>query len=408
LPALADFASTHPGKTRTTLDAHIQQTAAQILSDHWQNLTAQNVDSAAIIIIDVPTGKILASLSRSTVAPSVDLTTAPRSTGSILKPFIYAAAFDAGIVSPSTQLLDSPKAWAGYVPSNFDREFAGPIAAADALAESRNIPAMILLAKVGIDRTIGLLNQLGIASPARSGRRYGLSLAIGGAEATPREVAEAYATLARGGGHVRAHMGAGAPPLRVIIPAQACWQTLAALSRQGRTEGVDPAAAAQHVAWKTGTSNGLRDAWCAAATRQCVVVVWLGNAQGRGAPALIGQEAAAPLALKIITQVDSTPCPPWPSAENKEITATPLVGNTKLSIVSPVSGTEILTDGTGPAAIILQCAGGEGTERWWFANGELVGMGNQENMEWQPAPGTYELRVIDRAGNGASLRVNVR
>jgi hypothetical protein len=125
----------------------------------------------------------------------VNLTRSPRSTGSVLKPFIYAAAFDAGICSPKTMLLDSPAAWPGYQPSNYDRAFRGPMPAGDALAESRNIPALVLLGQVGVERAVGVMDSFGLGTIGRSKQAYGLTLAIGGAEATPLEIAEAYATL---------------------------------------------------------------------------------------------------------------------------------------------------------------------------------------------------------------------
>ncbi len=117
----------------------------------------------------------------------------------MLKPLIYAGAFAAGVCAPDTVLEDSPTAWTGYAPSDYDRQFRGSMTAAEALAESRNIPAMLVLSKVGVEPAIGLMESAGLRTLARSRRSYGLSLAIGGAEATPMELAQAYAMLGRGG-----------------------------------------------------------------------------------------------------------------------------------------------------------------------------------------------------------------
>ena len=424
LPTLVALAEAHPGRrVRATLDGAVQETAWRVMQDRWPALVATGVDSGAALVVDVPTGEVLAAVSVSAVAPGVDLTQAARSTGSVLKPFIYAAAFDMGIVSPGTEVNDSPKAWAGYLPANFDRGFRGTMTAGEALAESRNIPAMTVLAKVGVERAVGFLSEVGIRTPSRSGRNYGLSLAIGGAEASPLEVAEAYATLARGGAHVALHFtGAAATRSSRIVPEAVCWQTLGCLAKRSRTEAIAGAgdAAALEAAWKTGTSNGLRDAWCAAATPRRVVVVWLGNAEGRGSAALVGQDAAAPLALKLLGMIDSAGAGgvAWRTVPENKGPVRVLEYDRRLSVVSPAPNTEILTEsdvlvssGAGPGGagrVALKSAGGKGERRWWFANGELVGVTENQTAWWRPEPGAYELRVIDEGGAGATVRVAVR
>ena len=90
-----------------------------------------------------------------------------------------------------------------------------------------------------------------------------------------------------------------AKPVR-LLTAGACWQVLEALSNSDRTRNIAPEAVRTHVAWKTGTSSGRRDAWCAAVTRTRTVVVWFGNVNGGGSASLVGQEAAAPVALRLI------------------------------------------------------------------------------------------------------------
>src|SRR3954468_24891333 len=140
-------------------------------------------------------------------------------------------------------LNDSPAAWPGYVPSNYDRSFVGPIAAADALAESRNIPALVLLNKLGVERAIGTMNAFGLRGLARSSKDYGLSLAIGGAEATPMELAEAYATLARGGIYRRVSFDAVPIVPRRVLREQPCYQALCAIAGSDRTRSVLPEAA---------------------------------------------------------------------------------------------------------------------------------------------------------------------
>ena len=205
-----------------------------------------------------------------------------------------------------------------------------------------------------------------------------------------------------------------ARPLNVLR-SEICWQTLACISQRQRTQSVPggDVAAALDAAWKTGTSNGLRDAWCAAVTRRLVVVVWLGNASGRGSSELVGQEAAAPVALKLLGQIDPGG-ESWPPVTLAKDATRVLAANTRLSVVTPVSGAEIFASTEdGHPAVALQSAGGAGVARWWFANGQLVAI-NQAGKEggptawWHPDAGAYELRVVDESGVGAVVRVSIR
>lgn len=409
LPALASAAAHHPGETvRTTLDPRVQQAASAIAREQLQKWRVSGVDSAAVVVLEVPTGHILASVSVSGRAGAVDLTRRARSTGSLLKPFVYAAAFRDGLIGPADVLVDSPKAWAGYTPVNFDREYRGALTAAEALAQSRNIPAMTVLAKVGVDEALATMARAGVATPARSHRDFGLALAIGGAEATPLEIADGYATLARGGRHVAATLIAGDEvAAERALPETVANETLACLADEGRTLAIQggEAAAARGAAWKTGTSSDLRDAWCAATTPRFTVVVWLGNADGAESPALVGVEAAAPLALQVLGAVDNAaPGHPWELAK-KTGKVVPGAEHT-LAVVSPPPGAELFLEKDG--RVMLQGSGGSGEQRWWFANGELVGTASAgQRLAWQPEPGAYVVRVVDGAGRAASIKVRV-
>jgi membrane carboxypeptidase/penicillin-binding protein PbpC len=200
LPTALSIAAVCRGQmVQTTIDPAVQSQAARIAHDRLEQLTPSGVSAAAVVVLDSQTAELLAAVSISDDAPRVDLTRTARSTGSTLKPFIYAAAFDAGVCTPQTELNDTPAAWAGYAPTNYDREFRGTLSAAEALAESRNLPAMTVLSRVGVRRAVDVMGAMGLTTLSRTPDRFGLPLAIGGAEATPMELAEAYATLARGG-----------------------------------------------------------------------------------------------------------------------------------------------------------------------------------------------------------------
>ena len=218
------------GAVISTLDAPVQQSAARMAEDQLRTLAPSGVSAAGVVVLDVDTARCLASVSLEwvdgrAIASKLNLANRARSTGSVLKPFIYAAAFDAGVVGPQTILLDAPSAWPGYEPGNYDHAFAGELSAGEALARSRNIPALTLLQKVGVSRALGVLESIGVATPARSARFVGLSLAVGGAEATPMEIAAAMATLARGGVARAPSLTADPSDTSPAAPPPACGQS---------------------------------------------------------------------------------------------------------------------------------------------------------------------------------------
>ena len=401
LPALVRGCRDRPGATiRSTLDASIQRQTALAARQHLQSLAASGVSAVAVVVLDTQTAEPLAIVSLGAQNPALDLTRSRRSTGSTLKPFIYAAAFDEGIYGPRSVLSDSPAAWPGYAPNDFDRTFRGKLTASEALAESRNIPAMVVLSKVGVETTIGVMDVAGLHGLARRPGQYGLSLAIGGAEASPMELAGAYALLARGGG--AAHC------LRPI----ACWQVLGAISETSRTSGVCPEAARSHVAWKTGTSSGRRDAWCAAVTRRRTVVVWMGNTAGEGSPILVGQQSAAPLALRLIAMLDPVD-EPWPVCPDKPARTSVARQTTphELIITRPANGEQFVLTSDVPRdrqRVRLEAEqSGDPSAIWWFVDGQPIDQSNSRSLWWDPSPGTHDLRVVDADGHSATARVAV-
>ena len=379
-------------------------------------------------MLDTANARCLAAVSLGPKGSKIDLTRRPRSTGSTLKPLIYAAAFDAGICTPDTILNDAPSAWAGYAPSDYDKEFKGPISAANALAESRNIPALCVLKEIGVEPAIEIMQAAGLRSLGRQPERYGLSLAIGGAEATEMEIAEAYATLARGGiaRQVKFSTTNSAPSIspssegRHIFRESACWQTMTALSDFDRTAAVCREAANRHVAWKTGTSSGHRDAWCAAATPSFTVVVWLGNETGSGSASLVGAEAAAPIALRLISSFESSGNRPWPVTDAMASNPIPRIGNDQLQVprvtlIAPGNGQTYLLDDAVPldrqriAMKAVTRGQSSGTRIWWFVDGAALGAGESGKTNWwTPTRGSHEIRAVDECGRSATATIDVR
>jgi penicillin-binding protein 1C len=222
----------------------------------------------------------------------------------------------------------------------------------------------------------------------------------------------------------RATMVRGADPTGEtvhVLSASSCWQTLECLSAVDRTAAICPEAMKTHVAWKTGTSNGHRDAWCAAVTRRWTIVVWMGNARGQASAALVGAEAAAPLALRLIASLDRSPEEPWPIVNEKRrpVEADRSIPITTLAIVSPVSGQTFLVDPDSPAAeqrVVLKAAlkttratkAGETHTLWWFVDGQPLGPSDAGAPQWwSPEPGAHEIRVIDSRGHAALSHISV-
>jgi penicillin-binding protein 1C len=204
----------------------------------------------------------------------------------------------------------------------------------------------------------------------------------------------------------------------VIRPA-ICLQTLQCLADVERTAHACPAAARIAPAWKTGTSSGHRDAWCAAVTPRRTVVVWLGNPDGSGADALVGQEAAAPLALQILAAADAVPdagfAPPAGFEMARDESIANRVQPVSLAMVSPSNGQEIVRDPSlSPERqrFLLRAKtvdGDSAVELWWFVDGECVAHGRgAEPLWWLPVAGTHRVSVVDAAGRADSAEVRVR
>ncbi len=417
-PILADLAATQRGVLATTLDLTIQRCAVTLMREHLAGLAGSGVTAGAAAVLELGDGNGVSDggwLALVSIGGPVwlDLTTVRRSSGSTLKPFIYAGAFARGIVTPASQVEDDPAGWRGWLPQNYDRAWRGRCSAAEALRDSRNLPAMRLLEQQGLARGAGIMEGFGLAGLGAQAERSGLALAIGGAEVDVRSLAGACAGLASGH-RALPHLLAG-KDLQAgaeVLPPAACLQALSCLVDRERTLAVCPAAVALEPAWKTGTSSGHRDAWCVALTPRRCVVVWLGTTQGPGSPALVGAEVAAPLALSLLAACDPGGAT-WPSAGmgaatpvHATVLASPLV------ITHPATGIEVLRDpdaATSAQRLSLECRGGGSGPRWWFVDGmplSTVAVGDP--AWWTPSAGSHDLRVVDGQGHSASAAVVVR
>jgi penicillin-binding protein 1C len=305
-------------RLRTTLDARLQATARAQLMEHSATLARQQVNNAAALILDNSTLEVLAYVGNS-AAPSpghaVDIIRRPRSTGSILKPLLYAAMLDDGSLTPRMLLPDVPTHYEGFSPENFDRQYRGAVPADEALAHSLNVPAVRMLKRYGVARFADLLRGAGMSTLTRPADDYGLTLILGGAEGNLWDIAALYAGLANiaatgSSQHppqfrkpsVMLAGAAGPAPRDSAISIGAAWLTLHALlevQRPGEEGHWKKFAGSRAIAWKTGTSFGLRDGWAVGTTSRYTVGVWVGNASGEGRTGLTGSSMAAPLMFEL-------------------------------------------------------------------------------------------------------------
>ena len=318
LPALAPhYVSRCPAgqRTRTTLRLGLQKAVSEAVDRRSGDLAAEGVADMAAVVIDNASGAVVAyignaCMDRERPGMQVDVAARARSTGSILKPLLYAAALEEGVILPRTLLPDVPMNLGGFAPQNFDRQFYGAVPASEALARSLNVPAVYLLRSYGVSKFHALLKEAGLSTLTEAPEHYGLSLILGGAEARLDEVTAAYA------GMVRFYQGQNEADLPLsggpsggsgakqddFAPRLAIWYTLEALKEVNRPDELDwrLIRSVRKAAWKTGTSYGFRDAWAVGMTPAYTIGVWAGNAQGQGVPGLTGARAAGPVMFDIL------------------------------------------------------------------------------------------------------------
>lgn len=303
----------NPGNyINSTIDKYLQIQSEEILN-RWSYEFSQNgVNNIASIIVDLKTNDIISyngnvNFASNAHGVQVDIVQSKRSTGSILKPFLYCAMLQEGVLLPRELVPDVPININGFAPKNFSLNYDGAVNADEALARSLNIPFVMMLRKYGIEKFHSYLQDIGLSTINRSPKDYGLSMILGGAEATLVDVSRAYADLAHAvsEGSDKDLLGSefkiikdgisSKPKYNYGLDAGAAWITLQALANVNRPEEIDinSVPSIRRVAWKTGTSYGFRDAWAIGLTQNYLVAVWTGNASGEGRPGLTGARTSA-------------------------------------------------------------------------------------------------------------------
>ena len=308
LPNLARqyVAAQTPGvETRTGIDIDLQRQVEDATTRWADELALGGIADLAAVILDIRSGETIAyvgnaSPRRARPGSEVDIAAAPRSTGSILKPFLYCAALQDGTILPRTLLKDTPVNLNGFAPQNFDLQFHGAVPAAEALARSLNVPAVHLLRAYGAPRLLEVLREAGLTTLTRDASDYGLSLILGGGEGTLADITRAYA------GMVRRYEGL--PTDSPFTDRIALWYTFEALKEVNRPDEIDwkLIRSVRKAAWKTGTSYGYRDAWAVGVTPDYAIGVWCGNADGHGVPGMTGARTAGPVLFDLLNLLPSS------------------------------------------------------------------------------------------------------
>ncbi|MFH2096721.1 MAG: penicillin-binding protein 1C, partial [Bacteroidota bacterium] len=309
---------------KTTVDINMQKSLNRILNEHHENFKGNGIWNIAAIIIDVDHSDVMAyagnlnDLEDTDHGNHVDIIMSERSTGSILKPFLYAAMMTSGELLPNTLVADIPTHISGYAPRNFNLGYDGAVPARQALSRSLNVPAVRMLQSFGVEKFIHVLRKAGLTTITKSADYYGLSLILGGCEAKLWELTGVYAGMARSLKNYRGNnslyneneyympnytFGYENPHAKnqqltenCVFSASSIWFTFEAMQdvdRPGDEGRWQYFSSSRKIAWKTGTSFGFRDGWAIGITPEYIIGVWVGNADGEGRPTLTGINTAA-------------------------------------------------------------------------------------------------------------------
>jgi penicillin-binding protein 1C len=339
-------------KIVTTIDQNLQHRAVQIIEQHQLKLKANHIYNAAAIILEIKTGNVLAYIGNTSSGQDnnedVDVVMAPRSTGSILKPFLYATMLNEGKMLQRTLWPDIPTFINGYAPKNFSKEYEGTVHANDALIRSLNVPAVHELRNYRYEKFYDLLTNIGITTLKQPADHYGLTLILGGAEGSLWDITGAFASMARTLNNYSDRSGKNRynkkdfhSPFLITpkdlfvgsdgsqVPEESSWLNAASIYltfdalkevyRPGEESGWRYFNSAKKIAWKTGTSFGFRDGWAVGVNPDYAVGVWVGNADGEGRPGLTGTETAAPILFDLFSLLPGNSWFQIPYAEMSQV-----------------------------------------------------------------------------------------
>ena len=447
-------------RVSSTIDLGLQQHVAKLARQRLDYLRPLGAEQVSVMVVDRRSMEVLALIGSGRYdavdAGKIDYSTRQRSPGSTLKPFIFAEALERGDIGPGTILNDNPDNGTGI--DDADRRFLGPLLPRQALANSRNVPAALLVRLVGLDRTHWFLGNLGLHHEDHPADRYGLTLSVGGMPTTLDRLVQAYGALANEGNFVplRWYREQKEPPGRPVLSVATArlitmfladpMARLPSFSRMGATEYPFPTAV------KTGTSQGYRDAWVAAYTDRYLVGVWVGRPDGRPMTGISGASSAAVVAHDILidlhgadadglsdtmfrapagheavplcattgrpsdgtcAQVLTEFMPSGPGAAAPiPIASVPASASTRLRIVSPLNHTTFIRNPEAPVGstflpLRLGADSGEGQVVWYVDGQPFQVAAATETVQWPVTPGRHQFEARPPYDPGGSSRVEV-
>jgi penicillin-binding protein 1C len=414
---------------RLTIDASLQKALEDLARERARALGPDV--SVAMVVIDNASGEVLARVGSADYfderrAGQIDMTQAPRSPGSALKPFVYGIAFEDGAVHPETLIEDRPVRYGSYAPENFDLTYQGTVTARRALQLSLNVPAVLLLDAVHASRFTARVAEAGVRLVLPKGEVPGLAVALGGVGVRLADLTMLYAGLARLGTVLplterQDEVVSASAPRRLIEPA-AAWYVGNVLIGTPPPEN----AVGGRIAYKTGTSYGFRDAWSLGFDGKRTVGVWVGRADGAPVPGLVGRIAAAPILFDAFARMKE-PIAPLPHAPAGVLAATnaklppplqrlrpgalPTTGAAPpLRIMFPPNGARLELAGAGakPDPLPLKVSGGVGPLTVLVNGAPLAGAAGR-TLFWQAdGPGFVRLTVMDARGAADSVMVRLQ
>ncbi|MHA1001518.1 peptidoglycan glycosyltransferase PbpC [Leclercia pneumoniae] len=305
MPQLAPlFSRMMLGKSRddkivTTLDAALQRQLEE-LAMNWKGRLPPR-SSLAMIVVDHATMKVRGwvgsvDINDDSRFSHVDMVSAIRSPGSVLKPFVYGLAMDDGLIHPASLLQDVPRRTGDYRPGNFDSGFHGPISMSEALLRSLNLPAVQVLEAYGPKKFAGKLRNVGLPLILPAGAQPNLALILGGAGARLQDIVAAYSAFARHGNAARLRLLPGDPLVeRPLMTPGAAWIIRRILANQAQPLPDSALPQVVPLAVKTGTSYGYRDAWAIGVNARYVIGIWTGRPDGTPVAGQFGYASAVPL-----------------------------------------------------------------------------------------------------------------
>ncbi len=419
------LARLHPGQgsMRSTLDAELQRDVERRV----RRLAESGGDGvqASALVIEIESRAVRAavgSAGRDLAGGWIDLSAAPRSPGSTLKPLVYALAFDDGAAAADTLIEDLPARFASYRPENFDRAFRGEVTISEALQHSLNVPAVRVLDRVGANRFASALAFAGAhpSIPQGLDGAAGLAVALGGLGMSAQDLGVLYAALGDDGRAKplawtreaadlnRASSGAS------LVGAESAREIVDVLYGSPAPPGRMPAhlsVSAPSIAYKTGTSYGFRDAWAAGITGGHVIIVWTGRPDGAPRPGSTGREAALPALFDLADTL---------TRHVPEAAARPVIAERRTpqslsqfaradqppDILFPPEDAELWAEAPGRAFVLSARAR---SPIAWYVDGRAAGANAAGQPVFMPeGPGFYALSAVDAEGRETRVRVRVR